>query len=628
MIAAFLDVRPWLHVFLHAKGYYLLPVWSAVLVAAYYALSRRTAVARVAEARVRAAQRGLLATLVISTGFAALVYVGFFNFIYGGFLNPYEFFHYYLGSKYAPEIGYFDLYNAAVVADLEDGPLIRADTGLVSNLQTYNYLPLKAVLAEGDRVKAKFSDARWREWVRDVSYFKHRLGPKLFNDLIRDKGYNATPVWSMLVGRMLSGRVPTTSEAGMTALALLDVVLLLCAVGCIGWAFGVWPALLTVMFIASSYLMAHVHMKGAFLRTDFVVALVAAMCLIARGRHGFAGALVGYATLARVFPAIFLFGPAVLLLRDLRPAAGEELRRLREGRGAGAAGWTPVVSWVVIHAAVTAIALQAGWLLIGEGLRSVATDRLGSWGLLFSAAIVPATAVALAVSLTVRATVSLRVDARHARFLGGFSLAVLLLLGASVVHAGGTRDWEGFARKIALHRETYNHWNIGMTSLVVGRFDDSGPRRAALAQRPRGTETWRGNLYFTPQDVREKAGTILVLQILALAVSCFAAARLKDARAFAFGFVPTFFLTAPTYYYYIVLLLPFLYFASDLDRLRGTLGTIYLFLFGALGFAFYFRWDQYFATYYWNSALALGLTLAMAAAAFAEAPGAPTCGAS
>ncbi|RQY75258.1 hypothetical protein DF017_37705, partial [Burkholderia stagnalis] len=71
-----------------------------------------------------------------------------------------------------------------------------------------------------------------------------------------------------------------------------------------------------------------------------------------------------------------------------------------------------------------------------------------------------------------------------------------------------------------------------------------------------------------------------------------------------------------TYYYYIILLVPFLFFAAHPDRLRGTMGVLYLYLFGALGFTFYFLWDQYFTTTYWNSVLALGVTIAMVAAAF------------
>jgi hypothetical protein len=40
------------------------------------------------------------------------------------------------------------------------------------------------------------------------------------------------------------------------------------------------------------------------------------VCALRRGRHGLAGALVGYSAMSRLFPAAFLFGPAVKLLWD------------------------------------------------------------------------------------------------------------------------------------------------------------------------------------------------------------------------------------------------------------------------------------------------------------------------
>jgi len=176
-------------------------------------------------------------------------------------------------------------------------------------------------------------------------------------------------------------------------------------------------------------------------------------------------------------------------------------------------------------------------------------------------------------------------------------------------------DWEGFARKLALHRTHYNHWNIGVTSVVIAQFDPPGPRAEALAARPPPARGALGNAYFVEEAVHERAWLIRLLAVAGLVAAWYSARRFDDALAFAFGFVLTFFLTAPTYYYYIILLLPFLFFAAHPDRLRGTLGLLYLFLYGALGFTFYFRWDQYFTTYYWNSVLALGVTIAMTAGA-------------
>jgi hypothetical protein len=590
-------IQRWLPIYVEAKGYYLLPAVAVMLVAGRYLLVRT------------GRERGmpaLLAALAATAAFSIPVFFNFFNYHFGGFVNPHEFFHYYLGSKYAREVGYFDLYNAAVVADAETGLAIQRD-GEITDLRTYGYRSVPSVLAERDRIEARFSPARWQEWVKDVSYFKRRLKGPQWSEVLRDMGYNATPVWSMLAGAAWSGHVATDDAAGMTGLALLDVALLSAAVLCVGWAFGAWPALLMIVFLASSYLMAHVHMKGAFLRTDFVVALVAAMCLLRKGRHGLAGALVGYSALVRVFPVIFLFGPGVRLATELLPVAREAAGRIR--------GSSTRLALVAAHAAAAAILLGLFWLAIGSSVREVVTSSVGAGPVLFTIAIVPATMLLAAASLTAWGTRAKTLDPRHARFFGAFALTAAGLAFASIAWFGGMGAWEGFAQKLALHRSHYNHWNIGAASVVIARFDRPGPRAEALAARPPQARSSLGNVYFVEETVHERAWLVRLLALAALAAAGLSARRFDDALAFAFGFVPTFFLTAPTYYYYIILLLPFLFFAAHPDRIRGTLGLSYLFLFGALGFAFYFRWDQYFTTTYWNSVLALGVTIAMMAAA-------------
>jgi len=592
-------IQRWLPIFVEAKGYYLLPAMAGVLVLARYLLVRT--------GRERF-MRPVFVALAATAVFSVPVYFNFFNYHFGGFVNPHEFFHYYLGSKYAPEVGYTDLYNAALVADAETGLMFRPVDGHIRDLTTYGERPVSEVLAERDRIKTRFSPERWRAFVQDVSYFKHRLRGPQWSEVLRDQGYNATPVWTMLVRALLSGRVATESASGMTFLALLDVVLLAAAIGAVALTFGAWTGLLMMVFLASSYLMAHVHMKGAFLRTDFVVALVVAMCLLRKDRHGWAGALVGYAALARVFPAIFLFGPGVKLAESLAPVAAEARGRI--------GGPARLAAAIVATVAAAAIALVAIWLGIGSGMRELLAARIGDPGLLFLLALVPATAGLLAIVLTAWGTREGLLDTRHARFFGGFGLTTAVLLALSVAYAGGFSDWEGFARKMALHRTTYNHWNIGVTSVVIAQFDPPGPREAALAARPPLLRSWLGNAFFFDETVREKAWLIRLLQLAALVAAWHASRRFDDALAFAFGFVLTFFLTAPTYYYYIILFLPFLYFAAHPDRLYGTLGLLYLFLFGALGFTFYFRWDQYFTTYYWNCVLALGVTIAMVASAY------------
>ncbi|MEI8154683.1 MAG: hypothetical protein WCG92_24325, partial [Hyphomicrobiales bacterium] len=71
-------------------------------------------------------------------------------------------------------------------------------------------------------VRARFSDARWQEFLKDIRFFKVELGASRWPGVLDDKGYNGTPYWSMLVGGFLSERVDTANRPGMVMLALLD----------------------------------------------------------------------------------------------------------------------------------------------------------------------------------------------------------------------------------------------------------------------------------------------------------------------------------------------------------------------------------------------------------------------
>jgi hypothetical protein len=111
---------------------------------------------------------------------------------------------------------------------------------------------------------------------------------------------------------------------------------------------------------------------------------------------------------------------------------------------------------------------------------------------------------------------------------------------------------------------------------------------------------------------------IRLIQVAALGACAWAVRGLERHRALMFGFVPAFFLVAPTYYYYIVLLVPFLFVVERVRSTSGAIGVVYLFLFGLAGHWLYRRWEQHFPTYYWNSVLALGLALYVLALGWAE----------
>jgi hypothetical protein len=64
---------------------------------------------------------------------------------------------------------------------------------------------------------------------------------------------------------------------------------------------------------------------------------------------------------------------------------------------------------------------------------------------------------------------------------------------------------------------------------------------------------------------------VLVIWLLSLR-------RLRDYEAMAYGFVPVYFLTAPTYYYYAMLLVPLFFFAPQLRESRLRLAGVVVLL--------------------------------------------------
>ncbi len=106
---------------------HVLPIIAVLVVMAYAALAARTG---------RAARASRIVLGLVLAGSAALAvgnYADFGKWRGGSYLNAWEFFHYYLGSKYVNEVGYTGLYEAALVADDETGLKFRHEKGTIRN---------------------------------------------------------------------------------------------------------------------------------------------------------------------------------------------------------------------------------------------------------------------------------------------------------------------------------------------------------------------------------------------------------------------------------------------------------------------------------------------------------------
>ncbi len=242
--------------------------------------------------------------LVATALFALLNYCHFFAF-HGqrSFVHLHDVAHYFLGSKYFGELRYDGLYTAMVRAEAE---LYRNQfrASEARDLVTYQLVHTGSLLAASERVKGRFSPARWHEFQQDVKYFRERLEPDHYALLLRDHGFNATPFWA-LVGGTLAHAVGQANDRSLLLLSLLDPLLLLGLFVAIGWVFGAPTALFAVIYFSLAFGATFGWTGGAFFRYGWLFGVVLSVSCIKRQRPVWAGAFLAWATLLRIFPAAF-----------------------------------------------------------------------------------------------------------------------------------------------------------------------------------------------------------------------------------------------------------------------------------------------------------------------------------
>jgi hypothetical protein len=259
-----------------------------VLGGLFFALARGVVVSR----------RSRLVILAL-LGAAALSYpnFGFFH-LRWGHIHYWDAYHYFIGPKYLPELGYTRLYEATAVAARELGEL--GAVAHVRDLTTYSYQSVDAI--DAPAVRGHFSPERWQAFKRDVAFFSPRLQP--WSGPLRDHGYNDPPPRALLLHLLL--RWVPASLVTLTVLTSLDYVLLLVGYWAVRRAFGEIPAALTFAFFFLSFFARFDFIGGSILRWDWIVAVLVGLAAFARGSGVAAGLCLGYAVLARLFPVLFL----------------------------------------------------------------------------------------------------------------------------------------------------------------------------------------------------------------------------------------------------------------------------------------------------------------------------------
>lgn len=269
--------------------------------------------------------------------FAAWWNFGRLHFVDGAYVHAWEHFHYYLGSKYAPELGYTRLYDCATAADLADGLRAQVEARRIRDLSgTRGIVSTARVVADPGSCTSHFSPERWQEFRRDIRFFRDVAFTEVgWAAVQRDHGYNATPVWSAS-GRLLAEAVPL-SERGLFALALVDPVLLAAMWALTWWAFGWRVACVAVIWWGTNYPARFYWNGGGLLRFDWLAALVAGIGFLRRDKPFAAGAALTCSALLRVFPVFVIAALALHALFALARARSLELTRVQRSFVLGSA---------------------------------------------------------------------------------------------------------------------------------------------------------------------------------------------------------------------------------------------------------------------------------------------------
>ncbi|MGE5176620.1 MAG: discoidin domain-containing protein [Hyphomicrobiales bacterium] len=238
-------------------------------------------------------------------------YLGYYNwgqYHFSARVHTYEFFHYYIGSKYFPELGYTDIYDCACLAEAEQGYRRRIELRTIRDLHRNELVPAAPVLTQAAELKRgfarPFTPERWEAFKHDIAYFRDRMGIEQWEKALQDHGYNPSPMWT-LAGTLLANLGPASDRQIDGFLSWIDPVLLLIAFAFITWAFGWRVACVAALFFGTNEPALYFWTGGAFLRQAWFVCAVAGVCLIKRGRSALGGASLAVSTLFRLFPLGF-----------------------------------------------------------------------------------------------------------------------------------------------------------------------------------------------------------------------------------------------------------------------------------------------------------------------------------
>jgi hypothetical protein len=278
---------------------------------------------------------------IVGVTLALIAITAYFNgyrFGYPKYYHRWDQYHYYMGAKYFPELGYKNLYKCAVVAQFDVGKFdykldrpfngkshrslsvdmraeMRDADKKIRDLPGENLLvPVGDLIdnentTEGDKCRNAFSKERWEEYKGDVSFYRIVSGKGYWTDMQKDHGFNPPPVWT-LAGKFLSDISPA-SVSYLQFLASLDILYIIGMFIALWWGFGWRVFAVGAIFWGCQSSAPFYWTGGAFLRQDWLFFSVLSVACLRKRYFKIAGASLVYAGLLRIFPGLVVVGTLV-----------------------------------------------------------------------------------------------------------------------------------------------------------------------------------------------------------------------------------------------------------------------------------------------------------------------------
>jgi hypothetical protein len=171
-----------------------------------------------------------------------------------------------------------------------------------------DYVHGEKIYEEAAAFRRRFSDKEWQNFKWDLAYLVHLAPSPDWAGMLRDAGYNSSPVYTLFahsIARLLPLRT------FVHVLSCLDVVILTAIIVLLWRTLGAVPALLglcvMIYYPGASY-STYNWTGGSFLRHGWLLWLTLAWLALYRQRFFAAGIFFAVTALERVFPLFFFLG--------------------------------------------------------------------------------------------------------------------------------------------------------------------------------------------------------------------------------------------------------------------------------------------------------------------------------